>query len=918
MNDFKSTVKGQVDAYRAAKRETDQRLLDTYRAIWADAMSAVRRWEVEVPGTGTLTPSADLPFWDRFIELRTLDLKAGGAAQWARTRPFERAIAAFEAHDSAQQDSIRRLPESAFIGGAEFVEILGIEGWRAQLTRRRTRVKCLLRGAVQLQALAAGERHAELHGTYFLTLDEAWLHLLALGQTQCRSVLESLANGETGNVIPDARDAAWVARWNEIAVKVTKTLGDLKARQSVDGLSFAVFWGSADSGRLDELMNRRRERFGFWARQHRAVQGLVELERSMTALASDLGHATQDSLQGLDAESAELREEFEAVEIWLRERQAGTATRDFPAPAAKLLPAESRVAAWRQTVQAAARKRLPVEMETGNARRSLPSRVIRWRRFEPLFACLQQVEESGLPPVMAAFEEVEGEHRAVVRTLERVGEVVAFSASDSGSGDEVAREALANSLALLQHRQEVMKPPRAISERRFVQAISAALAATLFRLERSRLGVMARFARQSGRHAAQGALAFVRERATAGGRGGISLLQRGLEWSLIRTGWEAPRDLAEAPVVGRAYLGDVLRLEFLGRELPAIYRRLFRLAPVEDPRFLIGREAEMAALAEARSLWQAGRSVSVLLIGARGSGKTSLLNCALNGELRGIDTVRGHFSERVTDRASMRSFIACLMGAPDESNLQSTLTSRRTVVILEELERTFLRRINGFEGLQELMRIISASSRTILWIVVTNEDSFHYLDAAHGLRQHFSHRINAMAISEANLKSAILLRHKLSGLRLHYPPVPTSDARVNAVREMLGIRRKAEDQYFEALYRQSQGVFRSAFELWQHFVERTEGGVLYLKPPVEPNIEPLLSEVTQEDAFALKAILQHGSLTVREHAMVFECPEENSVLRLQRLSDLEFLEADPSGPGLRIRPEAGRIVRTALHRLNLL
>ena len=39
--------------------------------------------------------------------------------------------------------------------------------------------------------------------------------------------------------------------------------------------------------------------------------------------------------------------------------------------------------------------------------------------------------------------------------------------------------------------------------------------------------------------------------------------------------------------------------------------------------------------------------------------------------------------------------------------------------------------------------------------------------------------------------------------------------------------------------------------------------------------------------------------------------------RLERLMALEILEPDPAGPGFRIRPEAGRAVREALHSRNL-
>ena len=137
-----------------------------------------------------------------------------------------------------------------------------------------------------------------------------------------------------------------------------------------------------------------------------------------------------------------------------------------------------------------------------------------------------------------------------------------------------------------------------------------------------------------------------------------------------------------------------------------------------------------------------------------------------------------------------------------------------------------LGRIDGFEGIRELARIISATMGSTLWVVSTNQYAYRYLDAAIQFGEYFSHRINAMAVLPEALQSAILLRHNLSGLRLQYPPAPESDPRVNRIRSLLGFHREPDEIFFDRLYRQSEGIFRTAFELWQKFIERVEGGVL--------------------------------------------------------------------------------------------
>jgi hypothetical protein len=238
--------------------------------------------------------------------------------------------------------------------------------------------------------------------------------------------------------------------------------------------------------------------------------------------------------------------------------------------------------------------------------------------------------------------------------------------------------------------------------------------------------------------------------------------------------------------------------------------------------------------------------------------------------------------------------------------------------MLEEVERTFLRRIGGLAALRELLDMISMTSRTTLWIASMNEAGFRYLRGAAGMAAIFTHRINAMAVTPEHLRAAVLQRHNLSGLRLQFAPPPEEDPRVGRMRRLLGLEREPQEIFFDSLYAQSEGVFRSAFELWQDSVERVEGGVVNMRQPLAPNYTDLEAELGLEDLLALQAILQHGSLTADELGAVLMLDPLAAHRCLGRLDDLEVLEPEPAGAGLRIRPQAGRFVRQVLHGRNLM
>ena len=300
-------------------------------------------------------------------------------------------------------------------------------------------------------------------------------------------------------------------------------------------------------------------------------------------------------------------------------------------------------------------------------RQSLPSWRSPWRTLEPRKAFLSALVRLGRETVRSGFQEAEADHRAVVREIERVREVVTFSlesaVKEGGQGAQIAREGIANALALVSYRRQSVTDPHPLVQRKLAEAAAGVIAFTHLALDQGRLGLLTQLAQQSGSRLLREAWRLGHDPDLRGRPAGAGPGSHGISPAAAkgRMGGPAHRDGGaggRTGVPGR----DPAAFRQGARDLPMIYRRLFRLAPVEEPRFLIGREPEMAALAQARSLWQSRRSVSVLLVGARGSGKTSLLNCASAAEFPDATIVRSQFRDRITNAAQMRAFLHELFG----------------------------------------------------------------------------------------------------------------------------------------------------------------------------------------------------------------------------------------------------------------
>lgn len=846
-----------------------------------------------------------------------------------RYDPIGRTLAAVERHRLEMNDLARWLPPVVSISGADLVEIVvpgPKRGWRANWVKRSGAARPLqLRQIVFAHLGDQTARRYRIDAAFQRVLSQAGLHLLAAWQVCRRQQLAILTSG-TRDSKALAHERMW---WSRTATR-------LAARMERLGRAYRQWAEAADARlveavlrrspkfadhRLDRITNRWQVECGTWHRQERSVRAVIALEHKLSLVAVEAAQGSNQVLDSLRGEHTAVTGELDRAVAWL-ESGIGQGNRDVPpAPKASLLSAEQRARNWSERFSSRVRAYIPAQVEAVRPVRLFAVWRKPWRQLRAQQVLLNALGHSGLEAARDGFREAETEHVAVIRDVEQARQVVTFALEAERADQETVAnlpgEAATNAIALLQHRREIMIDPLPAAEGGLCHAQALTFLQAHTAIEIGRLGLFALIARQGAPRAARKLAQLALDDLRAASRGVWKLAGEVLRWVSWRLGWEIPAAPRFEPVVERPQLRDLLEAQLRARDLPPLYERLFRLVPVEDQRFLVGRETEMNGLGRAFSMWQSGRSVTVLVVGARGSGKTSLLNCAAKAVLGDTPLTRGQFCQRIRSSEQMSQFLTELFGLPPGADLTHELNQGRRVVIIEELERTFLRCMNGFEALRDFLRLVNDTSRSTLWILSLNQTSFRYLDALLGLGQSFSHRFNAMSVGQEHLTDAIVQRHALSGLRLQFaPPAPRGHG-VYRLRRFFGLEQSAEQVFFDLLFRQSEGLFRSAFELWLGRIERIEGSVVRMLQPVDPNYSRLEAELKPEDLFTLQAILQHGSLTAEEWAEVFGGAVEEARSRLDRLLALEILEPEPACPGLRVRPPAGRFVRDALTRQNL-
>ncbi len=904
------------------------RLCAELHGVWKDlsALAGVQRESFSALGGPEVSPERPQSI-DAFFASAGPALLANPFAAYGQRRPLQRSLAAMEEYESVLGDLLRRLPKTVEFSGRDLVQLTGVDRfspmglWRPLDRRSRT---IPLRDVITDHLQRAVLRRSALDGAFQQLLAESSLHLLASWQAYRRAFLAALTRSEAERVDLHAARKWWTEQTARHEQRASLLLAryDAWARSVFAELSAAFLAKPrpASDGRRAGRTEAHKKHLSFWSRQQRAVRSVIDLELHLAELARETAKVTVKSVESLNAEHAELIDELDGAIAWLRQWPVQDSDA-FPQPKARLLSSEERVSEWLRRASARIREELPVSVEALEPRRALPGWRKPWRNLEPERIFLSALAQHGAPVLLNGFKEAEAVHRAMVREIERAREVVSFgletARAESRGGEAFSREAVSNALTLLTYHKGATPDIRSGVDASAAQAEAVLLLESDLALEKSRIGLLAHITRQRGGRAFRQLEILLGQAVRTGSRYVWAGTRTAHRWALLKIGWIAAPERRAEPVVRRVDLAETLEVHLHARDLPMIYRRLFRLAPVEDPRFLVGRDVEMAGFADALRRWEEGKGASVIVIGARGSGKTSLINCAASGVFAHCDVVRGQFCERLQTPAQMTAFVRRLLHLSEDTDVAAALGGTRRVILIEEFERTFLRAANGFEALRALLDLMYSTGRSTLWVFSVNEAAYRYLDAVVGLGRHFSHRINAMSVVQEHLTGAILQRHGLSGLRLEFAPLPEEDPRVSGLRRFLGFEQDRRKLFLDALYEESEGIFRSAFELWQGCIERVEGGIVHMRQPLTPDYERIAAGMTLEDCFMLKAILQHGSLTAEEMAQVLAMSARDGLRQLERLQLLDILEPEPACPGLRVRPEAGRLVREALSRRNL-
>ena len=322
-------------------------------------------------------------------------------------------------------------------------------------------------------------------------------------------------------------------------------------------------------------------------------------------------------------------------------------------------------------------------------------------------------------------------------------------------------------------------------------------------------------------------------------------------------------------------------------DLPAIYtQKLFSPAPVEDPRLFTAYRSERERIEAVLNDRRAEGLQNIAIIGARGSGRTSLIN-ALRIHTTGRRVIRIDRTFHPRDEGLLDALATELGCDAHPGIITAALREAGFIVILDGLEQLTTLSDQGIRDIDRIVDIMSETRETARWLIAVTPEVMTLLSglSTRGpLELLFAHRIHLEALNHRTIRHVVETRQKLAGFSLRYP-------RGRGLSRLFGRHRGSDvERYFRALATCSRGRIGAALQIHlrsMRIPSARENG--WIRPCSRPAIGFLRRLPTA--SLALLALLARwGAMRETEVAAVFGEPLPDVRRRIDHLDASGLLD----------------------------
>ncbi len=351
--------------------------------------------------------------------------------------------------------------------------------------------------------------------------------------------------------------------------------------------------------------------------------------------------------------------------------------------------------------------------------------------------------------------------------------------------------------------------------------------------------------------------------------------------------------------------------------VPYVLAQLFDTRAFDIPQAPVGASRQIATIEASFQDFENGAPAAILVTGAEGSGKTSIVRMTLKRAAgRPIITVAIDALGR-TEAGFAGAIGAAMDGyeVKDWDSVEELLGARRPVLLLDGVEHAFTRTAAGLAHIRRLLRLIAATRSQVCWVVVIAEPTARLLDEILGLRSWFTDHVHFPRVDGPTLDEVIQARCSLAGFRVACPPTRKGALSRALRRRRAPVERRAA--FYADLARASGGNIRDALALWLNAVERVEGDTVHLAP-IAPLDVSWFDGLGRDAWHVLAVAMLSGTVAEAEVAEALHWTKARALAAISFLETAHLLVAIRDQGRFRVWPPVWRHVWDQLHARNLL
>ena len=184
----------------------------------------------------------------------------------------------------------------------------------------------------------------------------------------------------------------------------------------------------------------------------------------------------------------------------------------------------------------------------------------------------------------------------------------------------------------------------------------------------------------------------------------------------------------------------------------------------------------------------------------------------------------------------------------------------------------------------------------VFWIAGITTSAWQLIETAEPTAVSQVDVLDLQPLAADGIREAVMVRHRRSGLPVRFEEPSTGRRllrrRLRRIRDEIAYEALLEEDFFDQLQRSSSRDVRLAIFQWMLTADFEGGEGVTMRAPARPNFS-VLDSLSLTQNFTLKAFLEHRTLTLSEHDVVFRLPRQESYQIVESLGNRHLIEIVP-------------------------